>query len=87
MENISLSGGMVSPNPCNGSIQIRIPGEERASDSQVSIYGSDGREIIKLEADRTDRVISMDVSSLESGLYILVLKTGEQIFTDRIVKH
>ena len=87
MENISRGGGMVSPNPCKGPIQIRIPGEERASDSQVTIYGSDGREIIELEEERSGQVISMDVSGLESGLYILVLKNGEQIFTERIVKH
>ncbi len=82
----TLSKSLVFPNPCNASVQIQIPAEAETSDTHIFIYSTDGKEVRKLIADDDTQTLHMDVSDLESGIYILVLQTGNGIFTDKIVK-
>ena len=82
----NLVKGIVSPNPCKESIQITLPGELLNQDSKITIYSITGQELEKLQAKVFGQQLSMDLSALKSGVYILTVETGNQIFTDRIVK-
>lgn len=85
-EKKAQATSMVYPNPCTESIQIQLPAEQTNSLIQITLYAPDGKEIKKLDAENGAQVLEMNVSDLESGIYFLLLQTGDQVFTDKIIK-
>ena len=66
----------VSPNPTRGRITFSKP-------CTVEIYSMQGAAIMRTET----QVKSIDISMLSSGVYVLRLFDGENIFVKRIVKN
>jgi len=68
------------PNPCSN--EINIESEEMISD--CSLYNSLGQFIMQYPLNATNQTI--DVSNLESGLYIMKLRVQDKMITRKIMK-
>jgi hypothetical protein len=68
----------IYPNPTASSLQIILPGIEARN---YVVYTLRGRVVLKGEFTRT-----LDVSELSSGVYMLQIEAGEQLFNERFIK-
>ena len=78
----------VSPNPFDSDFLLSI-NQNDAANGIIQIYSAQGQMItqqdVALSAGMNEQRV--DGSSLNSGLYIVVLKTAEQQFVSRIIKN
>lgn len=75
VENIKFS---LSPNPVKDILQLNVPQQIDA----VSIFSVDGK--IRMTQNNPDKFI--DLSNLESGVYLIQVYTKEGVGTKKIVK-
>lgn len=76
---------IVYPNPTQSSLKIRMLSEP-GKIQQISIYNSDGKEIVRRTIDSAEETI--DTSSLPSGTYLIKLVSGNRLTVERfIVQH
>ena len=75
----------ISPNPGNSIININYETIERAA-SELILYDLTGREIIVIDKVNNEgpHNCELNADALESGLYLLVLKTASQTYTEFI---
>lgn len=71
----------VSPNPTTGKINLEFADNNI---KQIRISDLTGKTII--EKSEIQQSQTIDLSSFESGIYIINIKTDKEIFTARIVK-
>lgn len=69
------------PNPTNGFINIEYLSESNAELKLIDITGKTMIENTPLQPN-----ISIDLSSLEKGIYLLILQSEKSIYTTKIVK-
>lgn len=76
---IEASNISVYPNPVNNAFSIVSDDVEIES---ISVFSIDGKEVIQQNVVGNKTV---DVSGLESGVYLLKLKSFDQVFTKKII--
>ncbi|GAB3342877.1 hypothetical protein GCM10027429_33000 [Marivirga atlantica] len=79
-----LSKNVIYPNPSKNTIYINIDGESSKSIDKMLIYSVDGqlqKHILNINAHE-----SVDISSLEAGLYTVILTSDDQNFVYKLVK-
>ncbi|MDM7925947.1 MAG: T9SS type A sorting domain-containing protein, partial [bacterium] len=70
----------VYPNPFNSAARIRCE-TDRAADTQLSVFDSTGREVLRRNIGRTEpgpREITIGAGGLPSGIYIGRLTAGNR---------
>ncbi|MFZ1703900.1 MAG: M43 family zinc metalloprotease [Saprospiraceae bacterium] len=81
---------LVFPNPTSGEITLVVPFGKHANGT-LQMFDLNGKLILSqiMQGDRTVKTYNMDVSSYQSGLYILSFTSGEKTSTQKlaIVKH
>jgi len=82
----TLSSGadniFVYPNPASDLINIATQG---INIDAVRITDIEGREIMKMNPDNNQSIISIPVSSFAAGIYLVQLQTGTEFVTKKIV--
>lgn len=88
MENISnikdltVKGDItLYPNPATNQVNIRFETEQ--SNSQLEVYDLTGRLIAKFETTATQGVWKLDLASMTTGIYLVVLRQGATILMQR----
>jgi len=76
-----LSNSKLYPNPVNNILNIKLPYN---TNSEVSIYNILGKKIMSKSFSRLTNQI--DISNLNSGMYLVTIKTETAIVTKKIVK-
>ncbi|WP_019039479.1 S8 family serine peptidase [Psychroflexus tropicus] len=74
------------PNPVKNKLNISSSEINFSKDLQVSIYDLTGRKLIDLNDLESTSNLTIDVSTLSRGLYILSLTDGNQSIQKRIIK-
>jgi hypothetical protein len=74
------------PNPVNDNLNITTKDFGFSNGVSVSIYDMIGREILKVSDFGDPNALSVDVSSLSNGVYIVNLTDGQQTINRRIIK-
>ena len=82
-DNVEFS---IYPNPSRGIVTIDIPEGLQADNLKIDVYSLNG----KLAYSHTDRVVgtnsfSIDLSSLDPGNYIIIIRSGEELYTQQII--
>jgi hypothetical protein len=73
------------PNPNNGHFTVEIKGEQMSEANSVEVYDVMGKKILSTQmVDQTK--VDLDISDQATGVYILKIKIGEEVFTERIIK-
>ena len=70
------------PNPINDQLNISISGNYEVS--TVQIFDMSGRLVVEEVLDSKNNIIN--TSKLNSGIYLVVLKDGSQVSTEKVVK-
>ena len=74
------------PNPVKDNLNISSKDIGFGDDVRVSIYDMLGREILSIGDFNNPNTLSVDVSSLSNGVYILNLTDGQHSIQSRIIK-
>jgi hypothetical protein len=74
----------IFPNPARNEVYI----SDAASDFILTMYNLSGQEVRQCHLDKNQisSNIPIDLSNLDSGMYILEFKTKEQVFRTKLVK-
>ena len=75
----------VFPNPVNGLLTVLVPND--GTKKQMIIYGLSGSVVLQkvLEGKTTEEVI--DVSQLNTGVYMMKVSANEKVWNKRIIKN
>jgi len=81
LTNQSAPGFSLFPNPFNGPVTIKnnLPGQ-----SIVSVYSLAGNE--KFHVRVSSAVTTINFSDLPKGVYIMTIKNGHSVFSEKLVK-
>jgi len=75
----------VFPNPASGHIYVTL-GAYLPANTELALFDISGRELSStLIGSVNQEMIKIDVSTLTSGMYTLVLKSSEGLFTSKVV--
>jgi gliding motility-associated-like protein len=72
------------PNPVSDKVNLKL-GSQVGDELTIQVFSLEGQERISLSAKRSD-IISIDVSDLPDGFYILRLTDGAKIIYTKILK-
>jgi hypothetical protein len=75
----------VYPNPTNDIINIEVEGNNETLVSDIQICDLQGKIILSL-SPTIEHIYSLDLSGLDSGLYILKINLGHYFVTYKIIK-
>lgn len=85
-QDLNLNSITFWPNPVKNQLNVSYSENSFSSETEVSIYDMTGREIINLKDFDSTSNLSIDVSTLSNGIYILNLKDGTQSIQKKIIK-
>jgi sucrose-6-phosphate hydrolase SacC (GH32 family) len=71
------------PNPVNNLLKVARTTTGKA---QLEIYASDGALVMTQTLDLHDEILNINVTSLSAGIYMVLLKNGSGISTQRFIK-
>jgi hypothetical protein len=80
---------LISPNPACDRIKVALPFDQEQIESVRIIEPVSGRVYRTLSDDLRDRIsrdISLDVSGLPVGIYVIVIQTKYRLFSQKFIK-
>lgn len=83
VKSINKNQFSFSPNPTNTNLTINFKGELAV----LTIYDLLGRRVLTKTMNADNNVSLIDVSSLQTGQYVLEIKTNNAIFRDKFIKN
>lgn len=76
---------VVSPNPSNGLYSIQI--KDISSRVNVKVVDINGKEVFSKNDVNVDQIKSIDLSNLQSGVYILNVNGQKLNYTEKLIKN
>jgi hypothetical protein len=76
---------VVSPNPSNGLYSIQI--KDISSRVNVKVADINGKEVFSKNDVDADQIKSIDLSNLQSGVYILNVNGQKLNYTEKLIKN
>jgi hypothetical protein len=74
----------VYPNPTSGKVTLST-GNSQASISSISVFNMTGKEVFSRQSAVGSQQIELDLSSQPKGLYILLIKAGDNYYRKKII--
>ena len=81
---------LISPNPARDRINVALPFDQEQIESVRIIGPASGKVYRTLSNDLSVlsmRDISLDVSALPEGIYIIVIQTNDRLISQKFIKH
>ncbi|MEM7373395.1 MAG: polysaccharide lyase family 7 protein [Bacteroidota bacterium] len=78
-EEEEITEVLLSPNPATSDVTLKAPEEY----DTVSIFDTSGRRLIQAEIDQ---VVTLDISMLQAGLYLVKLEGNDQPHVTKLIK-
>lgn len=75
----------VYPNPTNSSNKIYVSGLNNDSLYEIALYDLQGKLINKKDIASQNNIGELDVAYLKSGIYFLIVNTGDSSYTAKII--
>ncbi len=84
-ENTTFGSAQIFPNPANNNINVRFE-LDQAQDATISVVNMIGQTMLTkaVEAEMANTV-SMDVNSLNAGVYFVQISAGNSTITEKLV--
>jgi hypothetical protein len=76
---------LVYPNPANTTLHIVLP--EKAGEVIIHMIDLTGKDIPIKQDEQTDGELSLDISRLSSGIYLISMQTGGKILQQTFMKY
>ena len=77
----------IHPNPADQKIIVEL-NNQNIGEIEISIYSITNLLVRKIETRKSDQALyqELDVSEFSSGLYIFILKSGDQLYATKFIK-
>ncbi len=75
---------LVYPNPFRNQIVVELPENVDAEEVVIVLYDSCGRCVYQLTTSQKSNLLNLD---LTPGMYIVKVQTGQQLFSEKIVRN
>ncbi|HCW06018.1 MAG TPA: hypothetical protein DGG95_01490 [Cytophagales bacterium] len=85
IEPTQISGTTLYPNPVHDKVNIELTNEWKG-DLTITIYDTNGRALQHTSSSITSSKLSLDVSSLVQGFYLLQMSTNEKQTVMKMIK-
>jgi len=85
-QNLELSNFSATPNPTEGELQVRF--EAAAAPTLLRVLDLNGKELLRRPLTQFQGGIAeetLDLSGLPSGMLLLEVRQGEQVFVERVM--
>ncbi len=77
---------IVYPNPTNNEVFVNLSDiTEETGEAKMNIFNLDGQ-VVKQVVLPTNDDIRVDISNMHSGIYYFVVKQGEDMYTQKVIK-
>jgi hypothetical protein len=73
------------PNPTEGLLTVNL-GTAQATNTNVRVYDLTGRSLMQTNFTTNESSIQIDISQLDSGIYLVEVEEGNKKFTSKILK-
>jgi hypothetical protein len=73
------------PNPTEGLLTVNL-GTAQATNTNVRVYDLTGRSLMQTNFTSNESSIQIDISQLDSGIYLVEVEEGNKKFTSKILK-
>jgi hypothetical protein len=73
----------ISPNPVSDVLRIELPAS--LDGTMLELYDPMGRQVLSREIDNAAQINTLDVSSITSGVYTIVVRTEEKVRRQQVV--
>ena len=83
--NRELAVISISPNPVSNTLIVNYP--ESAAGASIWIFAADGKKLMEQYTTQQGSKMSINVSSLERGVYELIFISGDEKLNARFLKH
>lgn len=74
----------VFPNPNNGRFSVKLPYSLVGEETKLTIVDLEGKPVLEELLAREETQRNLDISFLESGIYVLLVIEGKEIITTRL---
>lgn len=76
-------GFSIFPNPAKNEVQLQLNATQNASLQHVSIHDISGKRLVY----DTSGTLNIDISELETGIYLVNVKIDDQLMTEKLIIH
>lgn len=83
-EDLGEEALTLHPNPSSGLIKVRLP-EALSTDAIVTVIDMTGRQVTQQNVAGTNDEISVDLSNVAQGMYILQVQSGDKVARKRVI--
>ena len=83
-EVIAANDISISPNPAIDQVKVAVNLADATSKTIIRVYDLNGRVVAEETLEAGSFATTMDVSSLEAGLYVVEVTTGEVKSTKKL---
>lgn len=80
--NLSEADVELLPNPASNAVLVRVADEI----SEIVVFSMDGRQLFRRSYEGIEQA-NLDVSTLPAGVYLVSVRTAEEVVTERLVIH
>lgn len=82
VESQNMDQFSIYPNPTQSRLNVSLP--QNLNDVEASVYDVTGK-LMKIDANHTDNMLQMDVSSLKNGIYFLKIFGDNKVYSKKFV--
>lgn len=75
----------LTPNPATDEVSISL-GNSFSGDAQIEVFDLSGKLQITSKVNYTNTALSLNISQLNAGLYLVKVTAADQVITKRLVK-
>jgi hypothetical protein len=83
-DNMEANPLLLTPSPASNSINISIPDNDEAL-NQITVYDQIGNVVIKKLIQEGNNAITLDLSSITNGVYLVVVSTDTTTYSKKFV--
>ncbi|MEP5340958.1 MAG: T9SS type A sorting domain-containing protein [Algibacter sp.] len=81
----NLDALSVFPNPVENNLNIKLSGNYD-QETAIALYAINGQKVIETKPNKEEKEVNLDLSKLNSGIYILKVNSKTQNLTKKIIK-
>lgn len=82
IEDVEDINTVIYPNPTSGNVTVRLENSEIET-AEIKVYDLNGK-LLQVEQQKGSNEVTLNLSPLTSGMYIISVQTGNQNFTKKI---
>jgi hypothetical protein len=79
---------MATPNPTDGLVRLYLSAPEGVRDADVFVTDAHGKQLYQTRLTRWDDALQgmVSVEKQPAGIYLVMVRVGEKVFVERVVR-